>query len=210
MVSICRAMSERVTAGPEGTSSANTVLATMRPPTIQAKITIGPPMICGSVRQTISRPTFAGEPEPALVPTTSTLIRRSLARVGFAIGSLSTIVRFLETELGAIASSLYRIEGPRTTWTKSSGRIRLANAALISPAFRFRYLSTSRTGSSSGKPVSARARRSSAISSSLDSLNGICRRRNALARCSSSAETSSVRICSTSCWISALAFNVFS
>jgi hypothetical protein len=56
------------------------------------------------------------------------------------------------------------------TCTKSSERIRFANAALISLAFTFTYFSTSRIGSSSGSPVSARVRRSSAISSSLDSL----------------------------------------
>jgi acyl-CoA thioesterase len=90
-------------------------------------------MICGSGRQTISRPTFVGEPEPTLVPTPSTLIRRSLVRVGFAISSLSTTVRFLETELGAIAWSLYRIEGPRTTWTKSSGRSAMITESWVAP-----------------------------------------------------------------------------
>jgi hypothetical protein len=39
-------MSESVTVGPEGIRSANTVLATTRPPTIEAKMSIGPLMIC--------------------------------------------------------------------------------------------------------------------------------------------------------------------
>jgi hypothetical protein len=50
IVSICRAMSESVTSGPEGAISANTVQATMRPPAIQAKVNMGPQMIGGSGR----------------------------------------------------------------------------------------------------------------------------------------------------------------
>src|ERR1700722_944513 len=89
LVSIRRAISERVTSGPEGTIRANTVLAMMRPPAIQAKVNMEPPRIGGNGRQKISRPTFVGEPESTIGLIASTLIRRLLGRVGFAIESLA-------------------------------------------------------------------------------------------------------------------------
>jgi hypothetical protein len=60
LVSIRRAMSERVTTGPEGTSRANTVQARMRPPAIQAKVNMEPLRIGGDGRQKNYRPTFVG------------------------------------------------------------------------------------------------------------------------------------------------------
>jgi hypothetical protein len=83
LASIRRAMSERVTTGPEGTSRANTVQAMMRPPAIQAKVNIEPPRIGGG-RQKVSRPTFVGEPESTIARIALMLIRRLLGRVGFA------------------------------------------------------------------------------------------------------------------------------
>ena len=59
LVSIRRAMSERVTAGPEGTSRANTVQARMRPPAIQAKVNMEPLRIADDGRQKVSRPIWA-------------------------------------------------------------------------------------------------------------------------------------------------------
>ena len=53
MVSICRATSERVASGPDGTSSANNEEATMRPHTIHAKVITGPPITGGNGRQII-------------------------------------------------------------------------------------------------------------------------------------------------------------
>ena len=85
LVSIRRAISERVTSGPEGTIRANTVLAMMRPPAIQAKVNIEPPRIGGKARQKISRSTFVGEPKSAMALIASTLIRRLPGCVGFAI-----------------------------------------------------------------------------------------------------------------------------
>jgi hypothetical protein len=90
LVSIRRAISERVTSGPEGTIRANTVLAMMRPPAIQAKVNMEPLRIGGNGRQKISRPTFVGEPESTMALVASTPIRRLLGRVGFASTSCWT------------------------------------------------------------------------------------------------------------------------
>jgi hypothetical protein len=76
-------MSERDTLGPEGPNSANTELATMKPPAIQPKVNIGPPMIGGSGRQIISEPGPGGEPEAML--GARNFNRRSLDRIGFAL-----------------------------------------------------------------------------------------------------------------------------
>jgi hypothetical protein len=51
IVSSRRAMSERVTSGPEGTSNANTVQATIKPPAMQAKANMAPQMIGACGRQ---------------------------------------------------------------------------------------------------------------------------------------------------------------
>jgi hypothetical protein len=103
LVSIPRAMSERVTTGPEGTSRAKTVLATMRPPAIQAKVNMEPLRIGGNGRQKIFRPTLVGEPESTMARIASILIRRLLGRVGFANKSCFDKVRLPDAYLGGMA-----------------------------------------------------------------------------------------------------------
>ena len=64
------------------------MLATTRPPTIEAKMSIGPQMICRMARQVTSRFDLLEN------PISSILVRRPPACVGFARGIFSTKVGF--------------------------------------------------------------------------------------------------------------------
>ena len=59
---------KRVTSGPEGIIKRIVVQATMRPPAIHAKANIGPRMIGGSGRQSISELVSLRQPEATLGP----------------------------------------------------------------------------------------------------------------------------------------------
>jgi hypothetical protein len=63
-------MSERVNSGPERTSNANTVQATMKPPAIQAKANMGPQLIGGSGRQITAMAGLTSKAGATLAPIT--------------------------------------------------------------------------------------------------------------------------------------------
>jgi len=98
IVSICRAMSERVTFGPEGASNANTVQATIETPAIQAKANMGPRMIGVAVGKIISTACLVSKPGSDAAPITKveTLVFRSA--LDSLRGRFSKEGRFLETE----------------------------------------------------------------------------------------------------------------